>query len=198
MRRKLSVARAAWALAGARFALSWPNRPVAVIGPFAPGGPVDIIARIVGAKLNETLGQQFVVENRAGAGGNIGAAAAARSASDGYTVLMTSSAIAVNASLYSNPGYDAERDFIAVAILASQPNMIFVNASIPARTLPELISQSRGKKIAFASPGSGTTPHLTGENSLRVIATPDVTPLHLRGAGLAVSAVGPGEPPMGR
>src|SRR5207247_788989 len=133
MRRKLSVALAAWALAGACFAQDWPNKPVRVIVPFAPGGPVDIIARIVGAKLNETLGQQFVVENRAGAGGNIGAAAAAKSASDGYTVLMTSSAIAVNASLYPNPGYDAERDFIAVAIPASQPNMIFVNASVPAR-----------------------------------------------------------------
>ena len=197
MRRKLSVALAAWALAGTCFAQDWPSKPVRVIVPFAPGGPVDIIARIVGAKLNETLGQQFVVENRAGAGGNIGAAAVAKSASDGYTVLMTSSAIAVNASLYPNPGYDAERDFIAVAIPASQPNMIFVNARVPARTLPELISQSRGKKIAFASPGSGTTPHLTGENILRVIAKLDVTPIHFRGAGLAVTAVVQGEPPIG-
>src|SRR5216683_2867475 len=114
---------AAWAVVCQ--AQDWPNKPVRVVVPFAPGGPVDIIARIVGAKLNETLGQQFVVENRAGAGGNIGAAAAAKSASDGYTVLMTSSAIAVNASLYPKPGYDAERDFIAVAIPASQPNMIF-------------------------------------------------------------------------
>jgi len=197
MRRKLSVALAAWALAGTCFAQDWPNKPVHVIVPFAPGGPVDIIARIVGAKLNETLGQQFIVENRAGAGGNIGAAAAAKSASDGYTVLMTSSAIVVNASLYPDPGYDAERDFIAVAIPASQPNMIFVNASVPARTLPELISQSRGKKIAFASPGSGTTPHLTGENILRVIAKLDITPVHFRGAGLAVTAVVQGEPPIG-
>src|SRR5260370_25962181 len=85
----------------------WPNKPVRVIVPFAPGGPVDIIARIVGAKLNETLGRQFVVENRAGAGGNIGASVAAKSASDGHTVLMTSSAIAVNLSLYPEPGYDA-------------------------------------------------------------------------------------------
>jgi tripartite-type tricarboxylate transporter receptor subunit TctC len=188
---------AAWSLAAACSAQDWPNKPVRIIVPFAPGGPVDIIARIVGAKLNESLGQQFVVENRAGAGGNIGAAAVAKSAPDGYTVLMTSSAIVVNVSLYSNPGYDAERDFIAVAIPASQPNMIIVNASLPARTLPELISESRGKKIAFASPGSGTTPHLTGENVLRVIAKLDVTPVHFRGAGQAVTAVVSGEPPIG-
>jgi len=184
-------------LAGGSFAQDWPTRPVRIIVPFMPGGPVDIIARIVGAKLNESLGQQFVVENRAGAGGNIGAAAVAKSAPDGYTVLMTSSAIVVNASLYANPGYDAERDFIAVAIPASQPNMIIVNASFPARTLPELISESKGKKIAFASPGSGTTPHLTGENILRVIAKLDVTPVHFRGAGQAVTAVVSGEPPIG-
>src|SRR5437762_14327088 len=115
MMRSLSVALAAWALAGACFAQDWPSKPVRVIVPFAPGGPVDIIARIVGAKLNETLGQQFVVENRAGAGGNIGAAAAARSAADGYTVLMSSSSAAVNASLYPNPCYDAAPHCIAVA-----------------------------------------------------------------------------------
>jgi tripartite-type tricarboxylate transporter receptor subunit TctC len=188
---------AALVFACACFAQEWPNKPVRVIVPFAPGGPVDIIARIVGAKLNDTLGQQFVIENRTGAGGNIGATAVAKSAPDGYTVLMTSSAIAVNASLYSDPGYNAERDFVAVAIAASQPNMIIVNASVPARTLPELISQSQGKKIAFASPGSGTTPHLTGENILRVIAKLDVTPVHFRGAGQAVTAIVSGEPPIG-
>jgi tripartite-type tricarboxylate transporter receptor subunit TctC len=191
------VLAAAWVFACACFAQDWPNRPVRVIVPFMPGGPVDIIARIVGAKLNDALGQQFVVENRGGAGGNIGAAAVAKAAPDGYTVLMTSSAIVVNASLYSDPGYNAARDFIAVAIPAPQPNMIIVTASEPARTLPELISQSQGKKIAFASPGSGTTPHLTGENILRVIAKLDVTPVHFRGAGQAVTAVVSGEPPIG-
>src|SRR5258705_10078804 len=105
---------AAWAVVCQ--AQDWPNKPVRVIVPFAPAGPVDIIARILGAKLNDALGQQFVIENRTGAGGNIGAAAVAKAAPDGYTVLMTSSAIAVNASLYSDPGYDAARDFIAVAI----------------------------------------------------------------------------------
>jgi len=199
---KKNIARAlvfavAGALSAGCFAQDWPNKPVRVIVPFMPGGPVDIIARIVGAKLNDALGQQFVVENRAGAGGNIGAAAVAKSAPDGYTVLMTSSAIVVNVSLYPDPGYNAERDFIAVAIPASQPNMIIVTASEPARTLPELISQSQGKKLAFASPGSGTTPHLTGENILRVIAKLDVTPVHFRGAGPAVTAVVSGEPPIG-
>jgi tripartite-type tricarboxylate transporter receptor subunit TctC len=192
-----ALALAAWLLAGACVAQDWPTKPVRIIVPFSPGGPVDIIARLVGAKLNASLGQQFIVENRTGAGGNIGAAAVAKSAPDGYTVLMTSSAIAVNVSLYSDPGYDAMRDFIPVAIPASQPNMIIVNASVPARTLPEFISQSRGKKIAFASPGSGTTPHLTGENILRVIAKLDVTPVHFRGAGTAVTALVSGEPEVG-
>jgi tripartite-type tricarboxylate transporter receptor subunit TctC len=196
--RKFSVAlAAAWSLAGTCFAQDWPNKPVHVVVPFAPGGPVDIIARLVGAKLNTTLGQQFVVENRTGAGGNIGAAAVAKAAPDGYTVLATSSAIVVNVSLYSSPGYDAERDFAPVAIAASQPNMIIVSASHPARTLPELISQSKGKTLAFASPGQGTTPHLTGENILRVLAGLDITPVHFRGAGLAVTAVVQGEPPIG-
>src|SRR5262245_61590301 len=179
------------------FAQDWPAKPVRVIVPFAPAGPVDIIARILSAKLNDSLGQQFVIENRTGAGGNIGVAAVAKSAPDGYTVLMTSSSIAVNASLYSDPGYDAARDFIPVAIPASQPNMIFVTSSVPVHTLPELISQSKGKQIAFASPGSGTTPHLTGENILRVSARLDVTPIHFRGAGAAVTAVVSGEPPIG-
>src|SRR5262245_23950114 len=172
---------AAWAVASAAHAQEWPGKPVRIVVPFAPAGPVDIIARILGAKLNEALGQQFVIENRTGAGGNIGAAMVAKAAPDGYTMLATSSAIVVNVSLYSDPGYNAETDFVAVAIAASQPNMIFVNSSVPAKSLTELISESKGKQIAFASPGSGTTPHLTGENILRVIAKLDITPIHFRG-----------------
>lgn len=188
---------AAWMVAGLCHAQDWPSKPLRFVVAFAPGGPTDIIARLVGIKLTDTLGQQVIVENRGGAGGNIGAAAVAKSAPDGYTALVTTSALAVNASLYSNPGYDVERDLIAVVLPASQPNMIIVNSAVPARTLAEFISQNRNKKLAFASPGSGTTPHLTGENVLRVLAKLDITPVHFRGAGPAVAALVSGEPPVG-
>lgn len=178
-------------------AQEWPAKPIRFVVSFAPGGPVDIVARLLGAKLAGPLGQQVLVENRAGAGGNIGAIAVAKSAADGYSVLVTSSAIAVNATLYANPGYDAARDFVPIVIAASQPNMIVVTAAAPARSLRELIEQSKSKKIAFASPGVGTTPHLTGENLLRIVAKLDVTPVHFRGAGQAVIALVAGEPPIG-
>jgi tripartite-type tricarboxylate transporter receptor subunit TctC len=184
-------------VAGSCHAQEWPSKPLRFVVAFAPGGPTDIIARLVGIKLTDTFGQQVIVENRGGAGGNIGAAVVAKSAPDGYTALLTTSALAVNASLYSNPGYDVERDFIPVVLPASQPNMIIVNSGVPARTLAEFVSQSRNKKLAFASPGSGTTPHLTGENVLRVLAKLDITPVHFRGAGPAVAALVSGEPPVG-
>ena len=187
----------AWMVAGFCHAQEWPSKPIRLVVPFAPAGPADIIARLVGQKLNEYLGQQILVDNRAGAGGNIGAAAVAKSAPDGYTVLLTTSALVVNASLYSNPGYDAERDFIPVVSPASQPNMIFVNASLPAKSLAELFSLAKTAKLAFASPGSGTTPHLTGENLFNVLAKLNMTPIHFRGAGPAVVAVVAGEPPVG-
>ena len=187
---------AAWIVAGFCHAQEWPSKPIRLVVPFAPAGPADIIARLVGQKLNEYLGQQIIVDNRAGAGGNIGAAAVAKSPPDGYTVLATTSALVVNVSLYSNPGY-AERDFIPVVGVASQPNMIFVNAGVPARTLAELFSLAKTSKLAYASPGSGTTPHLTGENLFNVLAKLNMTPIHFRGAGQAVVAVVSGEPPVG-
>jgi len=183
--------------AGAGLAQSWPSKPLHLIVPFAPGGPADIAARLVAQKMPEMLGEQMIVDNRGGAGGNIGAAAVAKSASDGYTVLLTTSAFAVNVSLFSNPGYDAQKDFIPVVMVASQPNLFFVNPSVSAKTLPEFINYAKGRKLAFASPGSGTTPHLTGENVLRVLAKLDITPIHYRGAGPAVAAVVAGEPLIG-
>jgi tripartite-type tricarboxylate transporter receptor subunit TctC len=167
------------------------------VAPFAPGGPVDIIGRLIGQKLTESLGQQVLIDNRAGAGGNIGTAVVAKSAPDGYTVLVTSSAFAVNVSLFPNAGYDAERDFIPVVVVASQPNLIVVNASLKAATLAELFELAKKSKFAFASPGSGTTPHLTGEYLFNVLAKLDMTPIHFRGAGPAVTAVVSGEPPVG-
>jgi tripartite-type tricarboxylate transporter receptor subunit TctC len=188
---------AASALAGLCQAQGWPTKPIQMIVPFAPGGPADIAARLVAQKLPDTLHEQVIVDNRGGAGGNIGATVVAKSAPDGYTVLLTTSAFAVNVTLFSNPGYDAQKDFIPVAMVASQPNLFFVNPGVPTKTLPEFIEYAKTRKLAFASPGSGTTPHLTGENVLRVLAKLDITPIHYRGAGPAVAAVVAGEPPIG-
>jgi tripartite-type tricarboxylate transporter receptor subunit TctC len=185
------------ALSSSVFAQSWPSKPLRIIVPFAPGGPTDIAARLISVKLTESLGQPMIIENRGGAGGNIGTAAVAKSPPDGYTILLTSSAFAVNATLYANAGYDAERDFVPTALVAWQPNMIFVNAAMPVRTLAELFAHAKTAKLSFASPGSGTTPHLTGENVFRVLAKLDITPIHFRGAGLMVAAVVGGEPPIG-
>ena len=178
-------------------AQAYPAKPIRFVIPFAPGGPADIIARLTGQKLTEILGQPVVVESRAGAGGNIGAAAVAKSAPDGYTVLVTTSAFAVNVSLSPNSGYDAERDFIPVAVVAKQANLIFVHPGLPVTTLTELLALAKKSKLAFASPGSGTTPHLTAENLFNVVSRLDMPAIHFRGAGPSVAAVVAGEPQVG-
>src|SRR5215831_16403528 len=173
---RAAIAAIALAIASpAAYPQAYPSKPIRFIVPFAPSGPSDIIARLVGQKLADVLGQPVVVENRTGASGNIGAVAAAKSAPDGYTALVTSSAIVVNVTLFPNAGYDAERDFIPVALLAL----------------------AKTSKLAYASPGSGTTPHLTAEMLFRVLAKVDMTPIHFRGAGPQVVAVVAGEPPVG-
>jgi len=179
------------------FAQAYPTKPVRIVVPFAPGGPTDITARLVSAKLPDLLGQQVIVDNRAGAGGNIGTAVVAKSPPDGYMALLTSSAIAVNMTLFSNPGYDVERDFVPVIQIATQPNMIFVTAAAPAKSLDELLKLAQGTKLVYASPGQGTTPHLTAEMLFKVLAKLDATPAHFKGAGPAVAAVVGGEPPVG-
>jgi len=178
-------------------AQAYPSKPVRIVIPFAPGGPTDIVARIAGQRLGELLGQSMVIESRAGAGGNIGTAQVAKAAPDGYTVLITSSAFAVNVSLSANAGYDADRDFLPVANLAKQANLIFVHPDLPAKTLAELLVIAKGGKLAFASPGSGTTPHLTAENLFNVSSKLDVTAIHFKGAGPAIAAVVGGEPRIG-
>jgi tripartite-type tricarboxylate transporter receptor subunit TctC len=192
------LACAAICLADTGFAqpAAWPAKPVRFVVPFAPGGPPDVIARLIGPKLSEILGQPVIVDNRAGAGGNIGTAAVAKAAPDGYTAMLTSSAFAVNVS-FPDPGYSAERDFIAVTVVAAQPNVIFVHPGVPARTLAEFFAYAKDKKLAFASPGSGTTPHLTGENLFNIAAKLALPAIHFRGAGPAAAAVVAGEPPVG-
>jgi tripartite-type tricarboxylate transporter receptor subunit TctC len=178
-------------------AQSYPSRPVHIIVAFAPGGPVDVVARVAADKLPEILGQPVVVENRPSSTGNLGTQVVAKAPPDGYTILATSSAFAVNVSLSPNAGYDPERDFAPIIQAATQPNVIVVNSSFPAKTLAELLTMAKTQKLAYASPGAGTTPHLTGEHLFRAIAKLDVVHVPYKGAGPAAAAVVAGEPPIG-
>jgi tripartite-type tricarboxylate transporter receptor subunit TctC len=145
---------------------AWPSRPIRVIVPFAAGGTTDLIGRLVGGEMSRRLGQPLVVDNRAGAGGNIGAEACARAAPDGYTICMgTISSHAINASIYPRMPFDNLRDFAPVALLGSQPNMLVVANNIPARTVTELVAlmKARPGMINYGSSGVGTSIHLAGE-----------------------------------
>src|ERR1700687_6157570 len=201
MRTRLEAVMAATCLALAPLspsvAQSYPARPVHIIVAFAPGGPVDVVARVAAEKLPEILGQPVVVENRPSSTGNLGTQVVAKAPPDGYTILATSSAFAVNVSLSPNAGYDPDRDFAPIIQAATQPNVIVVNSEFPAKTLAELLEMAKTKKLAYASPGTGTTPHLTGEHIFKVIAKVDVVHVPHKGAGPAASAVVSGEPPVG-
>jgi len=145
---------------------AWPNRPIRMIVPFAAGGTTDLIGRLVGAEVSRRLGQPVVVENRAGAGGNIGAEACARAAADGYTLCMgTISSHAINPSIYPRIPFDNIRDFAPVALMGSQPNMLVVANNVPARTVPELVALMKAQpgRINYGSSGVGTSIHLAGE-----------------------------------
>ena len=147
-------------------AQSWPSKPIRYVVPFPPGGATDIIARAVAVELSKSLGQQVVVDNRAGAGGNIGADIVAKAAPDGYTMLMgTVGTHGINVSLYSKLPYDAVRDFAPVTLVAGVPNVLEVHPSVPATTVKELIAYARANpgKLNFASSGNGTSIHLSGE-----------------------------------
>jgi len=184
-------------VAGTALAQPYPSKPIRVAVAFPPGGPVDIIARLMGPKLSDLLGQSVVVENVVGAGGNMATTRVAKSPADGYTVLAHSSAYAVNPTLIPNAGYDGEKDFVAIAVVASQPNFIVVHADFPAKTLAELLARARTDKLAFASAGNGTTPHLTGENLFKLRAKVDITHIPFKGGGPAAAAVLGGQPPVG-
>lgn len=176
--------------AGSSSAQQYPNRPIRVIVPFAPGGPTDIISRVMAAKLTDALGQQVVIDNRAGAGGNIGMAMAARAAADGYTFLMVSSSLMVNPSLYSKAGFDPIKDFIPITCVAASPNIITAHPTQPFRNAKELIATVKANpgKYNYASPGAGTTPHLSGE-LLRLSLGLDIAHIPYTGAGPVMQAV---------
>ncbi|HXJ09618.1 MAG TPA: tripartite tricarboxylate transporter substrate binding protein [Burkholderiales bacterium] len=171
---------------------SWPAKPVRIVVPFPPGGITDILARLMAAKLGDAWGQSVIVENRVGASGNIGVVQVARSAPDGYTFLVTSTSIAVNATLNANPGYDIDKDFAPVINLASSPNMIITHAAGP-KSLRELIDSSRAGGLIYGSAGAGTTPHLTAEYLFKNLAGLKVTHVSYKGAAPAVTAALSGE-----
>src|SRR5215208_3502267 len=147
-------------------AADYPTRPITLQVAFTPGGPSDVLSRIVGKKLEQILGQPFVIENRPGAGGNIAAESVAHSAPDGYTLLMgNNSILATNAALYKNIGFDSEKYFAPISLIGSQANILAVNPQVPARTMAELIALAKAVpgKINFASSGHGAAAHLAGE-----------------------------------
>jgi tripartite-type tricarboxylate transporter receptor subunit TctC len=160
------LAAPALATGAARAADDWPTKPVRYINIFPPGGPTDTLSRIVCHELSELTGQQFIVDNRSGSGGNVGADAIAKSPPDGYTIgLYSIASHAISPTLYARLPFDADKDFTAVAMMWSVPNMLMVRLEIPAQTVPELIELIRASpgKYSFASSGSGTSPHLSGE-----------------------------------
>ena len=178
-------------------AAGYPDHPVKIIVPFAAGGPTDVMARLLAQKLGEKLGQQFYIENLAGAGGNIGTANAARSAADGYTILIASSSYVVNPSLYKNCPYNAFTDFIPVTLAAITPNVLIVHPSIEAKTAKDLIAliKAHPNKYTFASAGLGTTPDLA-ESLFKVTYNLDFVIAPYKGGGPAAQAVLANEAPM--
>jgi tripartite-type tricarboxylate transporter receptor subunit TctC len=169
-------------------AAAYPARPIRLIVPFAPGGSNDIMARLAGQKLSESLGTQIVVDNRAGGSGIIGTDIAAKAAPDGYTLLMMSLTFAVNPSLYSKLPYDTEKDLAPVTLVASAPLMLVVHPSIPAKSVQELIAYAKANpgKLNFGSGGPGTTPHLAGE-MLKMTAGMRMTHVPYKGGGPALN-----------
>jgi tripartite-type tricarboxylate transporter receptor subunit TctC len=165
-------------------AQAYPSRPVRLIAPFAPGGASDILARLIGQWLSERLGQPFVIENRPGAGSNIGTEAVVHAAPDGYTLGLFGAPSAINATLYDKLNFNFVRDIAPVAGIIRGPYVIVVNPSVPAKTVPELIAYAKAnpRKLNMASPGTGTGPHIAGE-LFKMMAGVDMVHVPYRGTG---------------
>ena len=169
---------------------SYPTRTVTLIVPFAAGGPTDIIARILAQSLSQALGQSVIVDNRPGGGGNPGMAMVARAAPDGYTLLLTSTAIAVNPGLFENLPYDPLKDFVPISELVNAPNVLFVKADSDITSIADLVAKAKAEpaKYNYASPGVGTKSHLTGEQ-LKLRAGINIQHIPYRGGGPATQAL---------
>ena len=169
-------------------AQAYPTRPVRVMVGFAPGQAIDIVTRIIGQRLSERLGQQFIIENRPGAGGNIATEVVARAPADGYTLLAIGSNNMINPTLYQNLNYDFIRDIAPVASVYRVPQVMEVNPSFPAKTVPEFITYAKAHpgEISFASAGNGSVAHVTGE-LFKMMTGVDMLHVPYRGASLALT-----------
>jgi tripartite-type tricarboxylate transporter receptor subunit TctC len=168
----------------------WPKqRAIALVVAFAPGAATDTLARLIAPRLGESLGQTVVVENRPGASGNIGAQRVKAAAPDGYTLLVTSAAYAINSSLYAAAGYDPLKDFTPLILMGLVPNVISVHPSVPARNLQELIALAQRQPLAYASPGVGTPPHLSMER-IKTLAGIDITHVPFQPAQAVTAVLG--------
>ncbi len=167
----------------------WPTKPVRLVVAFAPAGPADIIARLLGQKLGEVFGQSVVVDNRPGAGGRVAAALVARAEPDGYTLLINTSSYAVNPSMQRNLGFDAEKDLTLATLVASSPNLIAIAPSLKPRNLKEVMEEAKGGTYNYGTAGAGTTPHLTAEYLFKVLGKVPVTHVPFQGAGPALNSI---------
>ena len=189
--RPVEIALIACLLAGPALAQSdYPSRAVRIIVPSPPAGGTDIVARVLAQHFSKAFAQQFFVENKPGAGNLIGIEAAARSAPDGYTLLMTASTLALNTVLYKQVPYDPVRDFAPITLAATAPNILIVNPAVPARSLAELIALAKQKPgaLSYGTPGIGTSPHLCME-LLKSMAGIDLQHVPYRGTAAAVTDV---------
>jgi tripartite-type tricarboxylate transporter receptor subunit TctC len=175
-------------------AQDYPSKPLRIIVPFAPGGSVDLVSRLVGAKLAESLGQQVVVDNRSGASGNIGTELVARAAPDGYTLLVNTTPFVVNTHLLSRVPYDVMNDFAPVAWLTSSPSVLTVHPSLPVSSVRELLalSKSRPGELNYSSAGPGTNPHISGE-LFNYLGKVNIVAIHYKGGGPGLVAAASGE-----
>ena len=183
--------------ASAANAQAYPSKPVRMIVPFPAGGPADLVARLVGAKLTESWGEPLVVENRGGAGGNIGTAAVARAAPDGYTILLTTSGLMSNPSLYKDTGFDPVKDFAPVTEVGNSATVVVRHPGLAgANTMRDIEQLARSSKVDFATPGIGLAGHLAGE-LFKTLAKVDMQPIPFAGGGPAMAAVLSGQVKLG-
>jgi tripartite-type tricarboxylate transporter receptor subunit TctC len=195
---RIAAVCAALFAASPAFAQNYPNRLVRIVVPFAAGGPTDVMARLIGQKLSERLGQQFIIENIAGAAGNIGMGNAARAAGDGYTILFVSSSYVVNPTLYNKAPYDPDKDFVPITKAAAATHALIAHPDVPARTVNELVAliKANPSKFTIASPGTGTTPSLSIELFKQSLGLNELLVVPFAGGNPSIQSVVAGHTPL--